>query len=629
MAVIRILLVLAVLACPLWPQVLPVSQVQGSGPRSPYENQWVTVQGVVTGVTASGFFLQDPEPDADPRTSEGLYVYTGGAPSDPVRTGNLLRVRGRVQEYVPSADPYGPPLTELVQPEVTLLSVQHPLPEPVVLSASLPHPGGALDQLEPYEGMRVRVPSLTVTGPTSGRSDEVTASAVSTGVFFGVPTGLPRPFREPGFPPFDPVPSGNPPRFDGNPEVLRVDSTCLVGTPPLDLAAGAVVQNLVGPLTFSWRRYTLCPEPGFQVSFQPPPPPPPGRGRQELRVASWNVQRFYDDVDDPGWSEPVLAPQGFALRLEKLAGAVAGFLGFPHVLLLQEVESERVLAELARRVDEVAATAGEDLHYRTILGFPDPGGLRLAALVREKLGSGEIVLEEAASILRDEELENPDGSREPLFDRPPLVLRLAVKVPGHPLRRLAIVGVHLRSMNGLLSTQPGSRGWPTEGARVRAKRAQQAEALARWVDAFQRQNPAVPLLVLGDFNAFEFSDGVVDVVGTVAGSPPPPEAVVLPTRDLVAPDLVVLTALEPPSERYSYVYDGSAQALDHVLVSPSLLAAGWRWELRRPRLAADFPETARNQPSPFRVSDHDPLLLVLELPRIPRRVLLPAGPPRP
>ncbi|MGC8915424.1 MAG: endonuclease/exonuclease/phosphatase family protein [Thermoanaerobaculum sp.] len=621
----RYFLALAFVAVPASPQVLAIHHVQGPSLRSPYEGQRVTVRGVVTGVTKNGFFIQDPAPDGDPQTSEGIFVYTGSTPPAEAAPGNLLEVRGEVREYVPTADPASPPLTELVNPSLTLLESQQPLPEPVLLSAALPAPTGSLAQLEPLEGMRVRIESLTVTEPTGGRIDEVSAQSTTSGVFFGVVTGTPRPFREPGFPPYDPIPSGDPPRFDGNPEVIRVDSACLAGSTPLDLPAGAVVENLQGPLTFASRRYTLCPELGFAVASLPPEPqplspPPPG----ELAVASWNLQRFYDDRDDPALAEPVLTAEAFERRLVKLVRAVSAYLRFPQVLVVQEVESERVLGELAFRLDGEALRLGlERPGYEAFLSpLGDPGGLRVGALVAQKLRGVEVAVRAAGTILEDAPFQNPNGTSERLFDRPPLLLRLAVRAPGRGWRELALLGVHLRSMNGLLSNAPGNDGWPTEGARVRAKRAAQGEELARWVDAWQRANPAVPVVILGDFNAFEFPDGVVDVVGTVAGSPASAGEVVLATRDLVGDDLVILTRRELPPERYSYVYDGSAQTLDHVLVSASL-AQSFAPKLVRPRIAADFPDTARNTPSPFRLSDHDPLLLTLALPRTPIRRLTP------
>ena len=43
------------------------------------------------------------------------------------------------------------------------------------------------------------------------------------------------------------------PRFDGNPERIRVDSDGQPGALALDVAAGSVVDNLVGPLDYGFQ----------------------------------------------------------------------------------------------------------------------------------------------------------------------------------------------------------------------------------------------------------------------------------------------------------------------------------------------------------------------------------------
>ena len=95
--------------------------------------------------------------------------------------------------------------------------------------------------------------------------NEPNATCTSTGVFYGVITGLARPFREPGIEVPDPLPPGAPsgmPRFDANPERLRVDSDVQTGAAiALESAAGAVVTELVGPLDYSFRTYTILPDP--------------------------------------------------------------------------------------------------------------------------------------------------------------------------------------------------------------------------------------------------------------------------------------------------------------------------------------------------------------------------------
>jgi uncharacterized protein len=101
---------------------------------------------------------------------------------------------------VPAADPTSPPVTELT--EVTAIGVRGSgmtLPAPIDLSTI---DRGAItagvDPLEAYEAMRVRIPSLTAVSGTLGTVSEANATAASNGVFYGVITGRPRPFRRPG-----------------------------------------------------------------------------------------------------------------------------------------------------------------------------------------------------------------------------------------------------------------------------------------------------------------------------------------------------------------------------------------------------------------------------------------------
>ena len=111
--------------------------------------------------------------------------------------------------------------------------------------------------------MRVHVDTLDVIAPTSGSLQEANATATSNGVFYGVIHGIARPFREPGvsvIEPLPPAPAGVP-RFDTNPERLRVDSDGQVGASRLEVTTGALVTNLTGVLDFGFRTYSVLPDP--------------------------------------------------------------------------------------------------------------------------------------------------------------------------------------------------------------------------------------------------------------------------------------------------------------------------------------------------------------------------------
>src|SRR5262249_1132249 len=143
----------------------------------------------------NGFFIQTPDNqiDADPNTSEGIFVFTSAPPPAAAAVGNLVRVVGTVQEFVPASDPSSPPSTEIASPTVTLLSTGNTLPEPVTIVADDISPAGSIEQLEKYEHMRVHVDSLTVIAPTQGSTNEANATGSSNGVFYGVITGVARP----------------------------------------------------------------------------------------------------------------------------------------------------------------------------------------------------------------------------------------------------------------------------------------------------------------------------------------------------------------------------------------------------------------------------------------------------
>src|SRR5947199_646931 len=86
------------------------------------------VNGIVTSKRSNGFYMQDPNPDADPATSEGIFVFTSSAPNS-VNVGDAVKVNGRVQEFRPGgASSANLTTTELTTPSITLLSSGNPLP---------------------------------------------------------------------------------------------------------------------------------------------------------------------------------------------------------------------------------------------------------------------------------------------------------------------------------------------------------------------------------------------------------------------------------------------------------------------------------------------------------------------
>jgi predicted extracellular nuclease len=581
---------------------IPIHTIQGSGTMSPFANQVVTVSGIVTGVKSNGFFIQAPdaEADANPSTSEGVFVFTSSAPPAAAAIGNSVAVMGTVQEFVPPSDLNSPPTTEIVTPTTNLLSTGNALPAAITITAADTSPTGAIGQLEKLEGMRVHVNSLTVIAPTQGNINESSATASTNGVFYGVITGIARPFREPGLEIPDPAPAGSPcciPRFDANPERLRVDSDAQPGAIALEVTTGATVMNITGPLDFGFRTYTIVPDAATtpvtsgNISAIPVPIP----NADEFTVGSFNLERFYDTTDDPGVSDVALTATAFNNRMNKASLAIRNVMRSPDILGIEEMENLSTFQSLANKInnDALAATGTNPNYQAFLVEGNDVGGIDVGFLVK----TSRVSVIDVTQFGKNTTYISPNnGQPELLNDRPPLVLRATVTAPDSSSFAITVIVNHLRSLNGVDD--------PIDGNRIRTKRRAQAEFLANFIQARQMADPTERIVSVGDYNAFQFNDGYGDSIGTIKGTPTPPNEVVLASSDLVNPDLIDLLDYVPADQRYSFSFDGNAQVLDHELITSNLLPLFSR--IAYARNNGDFPEIFRSDPNrPERISDHD------------------------
>ncbi|MBU6360927.1 MAG: hypothetical protein KGS46_12990, partial [Chloroflexi bacterium] len=86
---------------PITPQTR-IREIQGAGHVSPMQGKLVQgVGGVVTVVRNNGFWMQDPQPDNNIATSEGIYVFTNAAPN--VNIGDYVWVNSTVTEFRPGS----------------------------------------------------------------------------------------------------------------------------------------------------------------------------------------------------------------------------------------------------------------------------------------------------------------------------------------------------------------------------------------------------------------------------------------------------------------------------------------------------------------------------------------------
>lgn len=579
-----------------------IHDIQGNGSLSPVVGQTITTQGIVTATKNNGFFIQEPDAgvDADPNTSEGIFVFTSSAPPVGAAVGNSVNVGGTIQEFIPTAAPHQQPVTEIVTPTVTVNSTGNSLPAAITITGADTTPNN-MENLERFEGMRVHVDTLLVVAPSGGSITEASATVTSTGLFFGVLPGVPRPFREPGVDASLDLPVGAPvtvPRWDTNPERLRIDSDVQPGTTAIDVAAGTTITNITGPLDYAFVTWTIYPDPSTPgtVGTQPTARAVPDANPNELTVASFNMQRFYDTVNDPNTSDVVLSQAAFDGRLNKASLVIRNVQRMPDVIGIAEMENLSTLQAVATKVnnDAVAAMQPNPNYVAYLAEGNDVGGIDVGFLVK----SSKVSVVDVTQLGLATTYVNPNnGMPELLNDRPPLVLRATIPNPlgGAPLG-FTVIANHLRSLSGVDD--------PTDGNRIRTKRREQALFLANLIQTRQTNDPNEAIITVGDMNAFQFNDGYVDSVGIIKGTPAPADQVTLFGADVVNPDQVALADTLPLSERYSYTFDGSAQVLDHIIVNQAALRRLNRFHYAR--FNGDFPvKLYQDFNRPERLSDHD------------------------
>lgn len=612
-----------------------IAALQGEKNVSPHDGETVRISGIVTARTRTGFFVQTPDDkiDGSPLTSEGIFVFTKNAPPEGAAAGNLVSVSGRLVEFRPRNEPASLTITEIShfigKDSFSVETKNNPLPKPILLTFA-DFRSNTIDQLEKYEGMRVAVAEMTAVSPTGGRIDHQKETVTSDGVFYGVLKGTPRPFREPGMDILDYLASDERdkwkkelprlPIFDGNPEAIRVDTIEQISSKgfsldsdadklgirgrinllgqPLNVTAKSEIKDVIGVLHYEFGKYAILTDAGSKPTVSntitPKPLPPPTE--RQFSIAATNIETFVDDADDPGIKEDVATPEAFQKRLGKISLAVRDYLQFPDILAVIEAENLNVLKKLAEKIntDSIAAGKPNPKYEAYLFDGSDPRGIDSGFLVK----TSRVTVASAKQFGKDERYKNPNTKNDDILnDRPPIMIEAKIidAKTGQPFA-VTVVANHLKSLRGVDDEK--------DGPNVRMKKKLQAEFLAKWVNERMKTKPDERILLVGDFNAYQFSDGLVDVIGTLKGSPAPKDAVMLASEDLVNPDLSSLVDFINADQQYSFLFDGSAQVLDHFLANAAMKKhlAGFGYL----RCNADFPQIYRADGNRVeRFSDHD------------------------
>ena len=477
--------------------------------------------------------------------------------------------------------------------DVVVVSPGEPLPASVTLTPAILDPAGTRDQLERFEGMLVRADALTSVAPTNG-----------FGEIHSVLNGVPRPLREPGIEaglPVPPDPTTGVPDccidvWDLNPERIVIDTDGLLGSTPTWVTSNVTLTGVTGPLDFSFGEYKILPTAPLSTSANMSAVAVPAPAANEFTIAGYNIENFSG---------------GDETQLGKAALTVRTVLHYPDIIGTVEIASLTALQALADRVnaDAVAALDPDPQDEARLIPF-GTGSQHVGFLVKTSRVRIDGVTQERTA---DTYIDPTTGNPATLHDRPPLVLDATVDRFGANPGRVIVVVNHLRSFIDVEIVGAA-------GARVRAKRKAQAEAVAELLQQLQTDNPGVPVIAVGDYNAYQFSDGYTDPIATLLGTPTADDRIVVDqSPDVVNPDFVNLTSSHlSAAERYSFVFEGTPQALDHVLINDVAQAYVQRYAVAR--VNADFPDDGRaglkgDATRPEAHSDHDVPGGILRVPR--------------
>jgi predicted extracellular nuclease len=598
-----------------------ISQIQGSGTAATAGT--FTIEGIVIGDfqgtgQLGGFYLQEEDADADGSalTSEGIFVNSLFA----VNVGDRVRLTGTVQENS-STPSFGqavitPGTTGGIQ--VTGTGLQS-----LVTATTVDLPTVALGDLERYEGMLVTFPeTLTVTETFNlGRFGEVVLSA--NGRLFN-PTN----FIDPNDNPASGTTSSGSSNVaavtaqqnlndrsriildDGSglsnlSDVPYIDTT---DANPLNdtLRIGSTLTGLTGVLGFGFSNYRIQPTQTPNFDYAPRPDVPTVGGN--LKVASFNVLNYFNGDGLGGGFPTSRGADSLAEFNRQRAKIIAAIDQLDaDVVGLIELENDgdgtnSAIADLVNGLNAIAGAGTYDfIRLANTTGTPGTDEIKVAFIYKPSAVTP---------------VGNAIYFNDPAFDtaRPPLAQTFRLNATGETFTPIIN---HFKSKSSAANL-PGDADQGDGQGLSNATRVAQANALLSFVSQIQTASGDGDVMVIGDLNAYNEEDPI-DVLR--AGG---------------------LTKLVTPTE--SFVFQGQTGSLDHALVTPSLLAqvtgaAKWNINADEPitldynddiltsgeGTAEDRNDTTLYAPTPFRSSDHDPVLVGLSL--IPTLTIAASGNP--
>lgn len=570
------------------PAVL-ISEVQGAAATSPRVGQSVTLEAVVVGDFQgqgglNGFFLQE-EPaaqDGNPETSEGVSVFAPGA-SD-VNVGERVRVTGTVAEFGTA------PATLTQIGNLTDLQVCGPAALPPAAELTLPL-GGAPERLE---GMRVALPQTLVIAEhfNYDRFGEIVLALPQP--------GLDRPYAPTSY--AEPGAAAQAVAADNLSRRITLDDGLSIQNPqrtrhpngePFSLTnrfrGGDTVANTVGVLDQRFGLYRIQPTQGADYAALNPRTPAPDEVGGSLRVASFNVLNYFttltsEDADARGADDP----EEFRRQEAKIVAALKAI--DADIFGLIEIENNGDTA-VAALVEALNDAVGAPTYSFVPTGTVGTDAIKVAFIYKP------------ATVTPAGSFAVLGSAQDPRFidtaNRPALIQTFDEAATGG---RVTVAVNHFKS-KGSDCDDLGDPDLGDGQGNCNRTRTQAAAALADFLAADPTGSGDPDFLVIGDLNSYDEED---------------------PVRLLEAAGYTDLSEAFGGEFAYGYVFDGAFGYLDYALSSTELTAqvtgtTDWHINADEPDLL-DYDTTFKSDaqdalyaPDPYRSSDHDPVVVGLDL----------------
>lgn len=607
----------------------PIYTIQGASHVSPYQDQTVNTCGVVTAVAYGGYYLQDATGDGNEATSDGIYVVQRG---DKPAVGTQVKISATVSEYIAGGSSTGNlPLTSLVSAELLESMLDMPLPEPLLIGQDGRSPpteivisdseviGGinlqnaedatstpfnpdvdAIDFYESLEGMLVSIADpVAVSGTRQFGTFSAEVFVLADRGQFATPSDnvartpqggiLLQPHRDN--------------RGDQNPERLQIqfDGTLYGSTNYPAIKTGDTLNTVNGVMGYSFGNFeimALGPVTLYPISREPDVTRIKTSGEEsdsDISISSYNVLNL-SAVDDDNDQRTLIASH-VAISLQQ-----------PDIIALQEVQDNNgdggncpsddtsacsgvldASETLQRLADAIVAQGGPEYHWINVdplvettndnrdnvdtFGGAAFGNIRNAYLYNPTRVSLVNYQGLTRDVLTQRGVTNPlafDGSRDPL--------EAVFEFNGE---QVTVLNNHFSSRFGSSPIFGGPQPFVQAGEESRSA---QSLAINQVVAAHLEQDSTANVVVLGDFNTFEFTDELSETLPISNDQP-------------ILFNLIDVAGTAP----YSYNFEGNSQSLDHIFVSAKPLETA----------TADYVNVNSNSPRLFSTtvgSDHDPVI---------------------